>query len=209
MTWDARKDLFMNLKKIQSGAAMIESLVAFLIIVFGLLGIGALQSIAVGSTKVAADRGLASIQASALLTRINSNDLFWQTISPDFDISISAAGVIADLGAGGEGAALEALATDCSTNICTPMETASYNLKSWAQSGSSFGGTGGIQDRLPAASARIQRIGVDFPVLLEISVTWNENKATSGLVMANTYYTGTGTAANANRAFTYTVRARP
>ena len=199
----------MNLKKNQSGVAMIESLIAFLIIVFGLLGIGALQSLAIGSTKVAADRSLASIQASALLSRINSNDLFWQSIQPGFDISISAAGVIADLGGTGEGAALEALGTDCSAAICTPQETAAYNIKSWAQFGSSFGGTGGIQDRLPAASARIQRIGNDFPVMLEVSVTWNEQKATSGLDMASTYYTGSGTAANAQRDFTYTVRARP
>lgn len=199
----------MKLIKNQSGVAMVESLVAFLIIVFGLLGIGALQSIAVGSTKVAADRGLASIQTSALLSRINSNDLFWQTISADFDISISSAGVIADVGTSGEGPALEALGTDCSANICTPQETASYNLKSWAQSGSSFGGTGGISDRLPAATARIRRVGVDFPVMLEVSVTWNETKSTSGLDMASTYYTGTGTAANSQRAFTYTVRARP
>jgi type IV pilus assembly protein PilV len=199
----------MNLKNKQSGVAMIESLIAFLIIVFGLLGIGALQSIAVGSTKVAADRSLASIQTSALLSRINSNDLFWQTISPAFDISISSAGAISDVGGGAEGAALEALATDCAAAICTPMETAAYNIKSWAQTGSSFGGTGGMSDRLPAASARIRRIGVAFPVMLEVSVTWNENKATSGLEMASTYYTDTGTAANSQRAFTYTVRARP
>ena len=102
----------MNLKKNQSGVAMIESLIAFLIIVFGLLGIGALQSIAIGSTKVAADRSLASIQASALISRINGNDLFWQSIQPGFDISISAASVIADLGGTGEGDDLEALSTD-------------------------------------------------------------------------------------------------
>ena len=199
----------MKLMKNQSGAAMIESLVAFLIIVIGLLGIGALQSIAVGSTKVAADRSLASMQASSLLSRINSNDLFWQTISPDFDISISSAGVIADVGASGEGPALEALGTDCSASICTPQETAAYNIKAWAQTGSSFGGNGGISDRLPAASARIRRVGVDFPVMLEVSVTWNENKATSGLDMASTYYSDTGTPANSQRDFTYTVRARP
>jgi type IV pilus assembly protein PilV len=76
----------MNLKNKQSGFAMLESLIAFLIISFGLLGIGALQSIAIGSTKVAADRSLASIQASALLYRIKSKDLFWQTIYPTFDI---------------------------------------------------------------------------------------------------------------------------
>lgn len=199
----------MKFKNKQSGVAMIESLIAFLIIVFGLLGIGALQSIAIGSTKVAADRSLASIQTSALLSRINSNDLFWQTISPDFDIAISAAGVITDLGGTGEGDSLEALGTDCSAAVCTPMETAAFNIKSWAQSGSSFGGQGGIQDRLPAASARIQRVGVDFPVMLEVSVTWNETKATAGVDMASTYYTGSGTAANAQRDFTYTVRARP
>ncbi len=199
----------MNFKNTQSGFAMLESLIAFLIIVFGLLGIGALQSIAIGSTKVAADRSIASIQTSALLSRINSNDLFWQTISPTFDIAISAAGVISDVGAGGEGAALESLTVDCAAAICTPQETAAYNVKSWAQNGSSFGTTGGISDRLPAPSARIRRIGTDFPVMLEVSLIWNENKSTSGINMASTYYTGTGTAANSQRAFTYTVRARP
>ncbi len=199
----------MKLKNKQSGFAMLESLIAFLIIVFGLLGIGALQSIAIGSTKVAADRSLASIQTSALLSRINSNDLFWQTISPAFDISISAAGVIGDVGGGGEGAALNGLGVDCSSVVCTPQETAAFSIKAWAQNGSSFGTSGGIADRLPAASARIRRIGTDFPVMLEVSVIWNENKATSGLNMASTYYSGTGTAANSQRAFTYTIRARP
>jgi type IV pilus assembly protein PilV len=199
----------MNFKSKQSGFAMLESLIAFLIIVFGLLGIGALQSIAIGSTKVAADRSNASIQASSLLSRINSNDLFWQTISTTFDISISAAGVIGDVGGGGEGAALEGLGVDCSSVICTPQETAAFSIKAWAQNGSSFGTAGGISDRLPAPSARIRRIGIDFPVMLEISVTWNENKSASGINMASTYYSGTGTAANSQRAFTYIVRARP
>lgn len=199
----------MNFKNKQSGFAMLESLIAFLIIVFGLLGIGALQSIAIGSTKVAADRSLASIQTSALLSRINSNDLFWQTISPTFDISISAAGVIGDVGSGGEGAALEGLTVDCSALICTPQEAAAFNIKAWAQNGSSFGSGGGMSDRLPAPSARIRRIGADFPVMLEVSMTWNEIKSASGVDMASTYYTGTGTAANSQRAFTYSVRARP
>lgn len=199
----------MNFKSKQSGFAMLESLIAFLIIVFGLLGIGALQSIAIGSTKVAADRSLASIQTSALLSRINSNDLFWQTISPTFDISIDAAGVISDVGGGSEGAALEGLGVDCASVICTPQETAAYSVKAWAMNGSSFGTDGGISDRLPAPNARIRRIGADFPVMLEVSLTWNESKATSGIDMASTYYTDTGTAANSQRGFTYTVRARP
>lgn len=188
---------------------MIESLVSFLIIVIGLLGVGALQSVAIGSTKVAADRSVASIHTSALMSRMNNNDLFWQTISPAFDVSISAAGVISDTGAGGEGAALEALNADCGAVVCTPAETASYNIKTWALDGSSVGVDGGFSDRLPAPTARLRRIGVDFPVMLELSLTWNEKRSTSGLNMASTYYSATGSAANSQRDFTFILRARP
>lgn len=199
----------MKMKNKQSGFTMIESLVAFLIITIGLLGVGALQSVAIGSTKVAADRSVASIHTSALMSRMNSNDLFWQTISTTFDVTIDAAGVISDTGSGGEGSALEALSADCAAVVCTPAETASYNMKTWAQDGSSIGVDGGFADRLPAPAARIRRIGVDFPVMLELSLTWNEKRAASGLSMASTYYTATGTAANSQRDFTFVLRARP
>lgn len=193
----------------QSGFTMVESLISFLIIVFGILGVAALQSVAISGTKAAADRSTASIHTSALLSRIKGNDAFWQSIPVTFDIAISDAGAITDVGGGTEGADLQAENTDCSANVCTAIETASYNLKTWAQDGTSVGATGGFADRLATPSARVRRIGNDFPVMLEVSLTWNEIRTASGLPMASTFYTASGTAANSQRNFTYTLRARP
>lgn len=199
----------MNLQQKQSGFSLIESLIAFLVISFGMLGVGALNSLAIGGTKVAADRSTASIHSSALLSRLRGNDAFWQTIPPTFDITISSTGVIADTAAGGDAAALQAAALDCAANVCNPLQIASFDLKTWAQNGSSMGVDGGMADRLPAPAARIRRIGIDFPVMLQIAVTWSEKRAASSLDMSSTYYSATGTAANSQRNFTHTLRARP
>jgi len=193
----------------QGGFSMIESLVAFVVIVFGILGVAALQAVAVGGTKVAADRSTASIHTSALISRMKGNDTFWQSLPVGSDITISATGVIADIGAGSIGTDLEAESTDCAVTACIPIETASYNLKTWAQNGTSVGVDGGFADRLPAPTARIRRIGNDFPVMLEISLIWNEKRAVSGVAMAGTFYSATGTAQNSQRDFAFIVRARP
>ncbi len=193
----------------QRGFSLVESLVAFLIIVFGIVGVAALQSVAISGTKVAADRSTASIHTSALFSRIRGNDAFWQLIPVTFDVAIDEAGAITDIGGGTEGADLQAENTDCAANVCTSIQTASYNLRTWAQNGTSLGVTGGFADRLSAPSARVRRIGNDFPVMLEVALTWNESRTVSGAPMASTYYTASGTPANSQRDFTFTLRARP
>jgi type IV pilus assembly protein PilV len=199
----------MRLNRRQSGFTLIESLIAFLVIVLGILGVAAVQSAGISSTKIASDRSVASIHTSALLSRMNANNAYWQTIPDDFDIQVDAAGAITDLGAGFDGAALDAENTDCSAGVCTPIEAAAYNLKTWAQNGTSLGATGGFADRLPAPAARIQRIGTDFPVMLEITLTWNEIRSVSGTPMAAAYYAPGNTPASNNRNISYVVRARP
>lgn len=194
---------------LQQGYTLVESLVAFLIIVIGIVGVAAVQSAGIGSTKVAADRSVASIQTSALMSRIKGNDAYWQGISEDFDIQVAADGTISDLGASMEGADLNGENTDCAAAICNSLENAAYTLKTWSQHGSSVSGDGGFADRLPAPVARIRRVGTDFPVMLEVTLTWNERRAVSGVQMAATYYSGTGSAANAQRDFSYVMRARP
>jgi type IV pilus assembly protein PilV len=199
----------MNMQHSERGFTLVESLVAFLIIVIGIVGVAAVQSAGIGSTKVAADRSVASIHTSALMSRIKGNDAYWQTISTDFDVQIAADGTISDLGAGFEGADLNAENTDCAAVVCNSLEAAAYTLKTWSQHGSSMSGNGGFADRLPAPVARIRRVGIDFPVMLEVTLTWNERRSVSGVQMAGTYYSGTGSAANSQRDFSYVMRARP
>jgi type IV pilus assembly protein PilV len=199
----------MNMRHSEHGFTLVESLVAFLIIVIGIVGVAAVQSAGIGSTKVASDRSLASIHTSALMSRIKGNDAYWQTISTDFDVEIAAGGTITDRGAGFEGAVLDAEKTDCAAVVCNSLEAADYTLKTWSQHGSSMAGNGGFADRLPAPVARIRRVGIDFPVMLEVTRTWNERRSVSGVQMAGTYYSGTGSAANSQRDFSYIMRARP
>ena len=188
---------------------MVESLVSHVILVFGILGAIAMQTAAIGNAKIAADRSLAAIHTSALLSKMNSNENFWQTVALDFDIEVAADGTISDLGAGLEGAALNGATTDCVTDVCTPIETAAYNLRTWANNGTSFGVDGGFSDRLSAPTARIRRIGNDFPAMFEVTLRWNEKRSTTGTQMAPTFYNAGNSAANAQRVIDYTVRARP
>ncbi|HNP37129.1 MAG TPA: type IV pilus modification protein PilV [Woeseiaceae bacterium] len=199
----------MKKHKQQSGFTLVESLIAMLVIVIGILGVAAVQSAGISSTKISSDRSVASIHTSALLSRMNANNAYWQTIPDDFDIEVDATGAISDLGAGSDGADLEAENTDCSSGVCSPIEAAAYNLKTWAQNGSSLGGSGGFADRLPAPAARIRRIGNDFPVMLEITLTWNETRSVAGMPMSAGYYTPGNTPASNNRNVSYVVRARP
>ena len=199
----------MTTKNGQYGFTIVESMVALIVLLFGILGAIAMQTAAVSNTKVAADRSLAAIHTSSILSKMNSNENFWQTVPNGFDIQIASDGSISDLGAGTDGSDLDAAGTDCVTDVCTPLETAAHNLKNWAQGGSSFGANGGFSDRLPAPTARIRRIGNDFPVMFEITITWAEKRTTSGTPMAANYYNAGNTAANIQRGINYTVRARP
>jgi type IV pilus assembly protein PilV len=195
--------------RIQSGFTMVESLVALVIIVIGIVGSIAVQSAGIGGTKVAADRSVAAIHTAALISRMKGNDAYWQNIPDDFDVEVAADGTITDLGGGSDGADLAGEGADCSAVSCTALQAAAYGLKTWAQNGSSAGAHGGFADRLSAPAARIRRVGNDFPVMVEITLTWNERRATSGMQMAGTYYSASGTAANSERAFNYVMLARP
>ena len=199
----------MVIRQQQNGFTIVEAMVALVILVFGILGAIAMQSAAVSNTKIAADRSLAAIHASSILSKMNTNEDYWQTIPVGFDIGIAADGTISDIGAGSDGADLEAAGADCVADVCSPLETASYNLKTWVQGGTSFGNDGGISNRLPTPTARIRRIGNDFPVMLEVTIRWNEKRNTSAAPMANDFYTAGNTAANAQRAIEFTIRARP
>lgn len=193
----------------QRGFTLIEAMVSLVILVFGILGAVAMQTAAVANTKISADRSLAAIHASSILSKMNSNEDYWQTIPPGFDIAINANGTISDVGAGSDGADLDSATTDCITAVCSSLETAAHNLRNWAQGGTSFGTDGGFSNRLSAPAARIRRVGNDFPVMVEITLRWNEKRATSGTPMAATFYSAGNTAANAQRTIEFTIRARP
>ena len=199
----------MEFRKQQAGFTLIEAMVALVILVFGILGALAMQSAAVSNTKIAADRSIAAIHTSSILSKMNSNEDYWQTIPVGFDIQIAADGTISDLGSGSDGSDLEAAGTDCVTDVCSPLETAAYNLKKWVQGGTSFGNAGGFGDRLPTPAARIRRVGNDFPVMVEVTIRWNELRRTSGTPMASSFYAAGTTAATAQRGIDFTVRARP
>ena len=143
----------MRIKISQRGFTIIESMVALVILMFGILGAIAMQTAAVSNTKIAADRSLAAIHTSSILSKMNSNENFWQTVPDDFDIQIAADGSISDVGAGSDGSDLDAATTDCVTQVCSPLEAAAHNLRNWAQGGTSFGADGGFSDRLPAPTA--------------------------------------------------------
>ena len=188
-------------RKSQSGFTLIEALVALVITAFGLLGVAALQGAIVGSTQSSADRSVAATQVSNLVSRMKANRVFWQTVPVDFDISVDAAGAIADNGTSTQGAVLDALSQNCYTSVCTnDSEAVAFQLRDWISGATSTG----VSDRLAAGGVRIQRVNLTAPATFEVTVLWDQKVTVSGLNMSAAFRAG-GSRSRAG----YTVRTQP
>lgn len=179
---------------------MIEALVALIITAVGILGTVSLQGVILGNTKTANDHSIASLQTSNLVSLMKSNRSYWEEAATPFNISVAMDGTISDNPGSTEGSQLQALNLDCKINQCSPQEAAAYQLKEWATTANE----GGFADRLSNASATITRVNNGLPLVFELSVSWSQKQAASGIGMSNLFYNG-GSRTNGN----YVVRVRP
>lgn len=198
-----------DLRSSQSGFTLLEVLISLVIIMIGLFGLISVQTAGISSTKASVDRSLASIHVSGLLARMSVNESYWQTIPDNFEIRIDANGNVVDLGTSEAGDDLGSAVADCSKTQCDAVETASYDLRTWATDDTAGAAGGGFADRLPAAAAEIRRIGNDVPVLLEVSIQWSEIRKVSGVKMHEDFQTRGNNARHNTRFIRYSVRARP
>ncbi len=185
----------------QGGFTLMEALVAAFISAIGLLGAASLQGSIMNNTKGASDRSVAATQTSNLVTHMKANRNYWRNLPGDFDIDVNALGAISDNGTSTEGAALEVLTVNCSVVVCAMQrEAVAYQLKNWATSSSASG----VGDRLPAGAVNVRRVNIGLPVIFEISVSWDQKVAASGMTMSAGFHSG-GSRSQA----TYVVRVQP
>ena len=103
--------------KVQSGLALIESLVAILVMALGILGILGLQMRTLTDTQT----GVRRAQAIRLIEDISER----MKVNPNALLSINEF----ESGYDEKGSALTA--SDCNSTACTPAKQAKYDLKQW------------------------------------------------------------------------------
>jgi type IV pilus assembly protein PilV len=105
------------------GFSLVEVLVALIVLSVGLLGIAKMQALAISSTSIASSRSLASIEAASLAASIPANRGFWT----------SAAAEVAPITVNGLTVGNPpAPYVDCTLQVCTPAQMATFDLQEWA-----------------------------------------------------------------------------
>jgi type IV pilus assembly protein PilV len=147
------------------GFSLVELMVALIVLSVGLLGVARLQSLALSSTSIAAQRSLAAIEAASLAAAMHENRGYWVNGDPA-GATISVQGTTFSY-AGGAAALSGAAGSTClsTASPCTPTQMAAYDLQMWATS---------MTGLLPGYLANIS-CGTVSPVSCSIVITWTEN----------------------------------
>jgi len=141
----------------QHGFTLLEVLVALLVISIGLLGIAGMQAMAINNTSVARVQSLAALQAASLASAMQANEAYW-TLGALANTTVNGA-TLSD-------ATLNGQAVDCSTAVCTGVQMAGWDLKTWGQS---------LAALLPVGNGAVTcTTVVGTPISCIISVNWQE-----------------------------------
>lgn len=148
----------------QSGASLIEVLVALLIISIGLLGIAKTQALSLSNTKTAGSRSIASIHAASMASAMYANKFYWGGgLAP---ASVSVIGSITDPSATDiSDSTLNSKNADCVTNSCDPAQIAAYDMRYWGSY---------LAQQLPAGVGSVACTTTVGVVSCSIQVQWAE-----------------------------------
>lgn len=154
----------------QQGIALMEVLIALLIVSVGLLGHAGLTSMAIDSTQTANIHGIAAYQASGISTRIRSNPGFWKKIKDDlsFKFKLSNNNGVVQLTNLGDASYNTIISnnTICTSTFCTPEQQAVFDLKTWGQT---------HVENFPQGTVSIEKIASTRP-LFQITMKWSEKQ---------------------------------
>ena len=147
------------------GFSLVETMVALIVILVGLIGIAKMQALAMSSTNMARMRSLAALEAASLAAAMHANRGFWAGTNPTGTpppptITYTAANGVTGIGTANPGS--------CAGG-CTPAQLAAYDLALWTSAQS------GLAGLLPGAAATINCASATPPVNCTISITWIEN----------------------------------
>ena len=146
--------------KRQSGFSMLEVMIALVILMFGLLGIGRLQLLAVNNTEVGRYHGLATMLASSMAAAMKANLTYWKT--PPNNITVNKTTIT-----GGP----PTYGGTCINVACTSAQMAYFDLSQW---GTALSGT------LPVGTATIACNNSVAPAVCTITVNWMEKNVALG-----------------------------
>jgi type IV pilus modification protein PilV len=150
-----------NRRRRQRGFGLIEAMVAMVVTGIGLLGVAALQSLALADTGIARNRSLAAIEASSLAASLRANRAYWASGAVPATITVTSAGA-------GD-ASLQALTADCASVSCTPAQMAAYDLRQWGSD---------LAAQLPAGSGGVNCPSGVVPPACTVIVDWQERNVT-------------------------------
>lgn len=147
----------------QGGFGLVEALVAMVVTGVGLLGVAALQALALTDTGIARSRSLAALEASSLAASLRANRAWWASGAVPASITVTSSGASV--------ASLQALTADCTASSCTPAQMAAYDLRQWGQQ---------VATQLAAGSGKVSCPSGVVPPACSITVYWTERNVGSG-----------------------------
>jgi len=142
----------------EAGFSLIEVLIAFVIIMVGVLGFAKSQAVALSNTSISSTRSNAALQAASLAAAMHANKAYWATGSAPASMTVTGTTL--------SNVALNGNTTICTSLACTPSQLASFDLKTWGtvlQAQFSVG-TGGI----------VCSTVTTVPITCTISISWQE-----------------------------------
>lgn len=146
------------------GFSLLEALIALVIVMVGLLGIAGLQALAVRNSAQAHIRTMAAAGVRGLAAGMRANSAYWTSPSAPATVSIawssSGASISPSTLAG---------APNCTSQSCSPSDSAAYDLGQWALSLATFP---------PGTAASITRVATagTSASAYAVQLTWNENR---------------------------------
>src|SRR5688500_14896052 len=106
--------LTVHLYKNSKGFSLIEVLIAFAIIMIGVLGFAKTQALALSNTNISNTRSNVALQAASLAAAMHANKTYWAAGLAPANFTVTNT-VISN-------AALNGSTTDCLTQICTTTQ---------------------------------------------------------------------------------------
>lgn len=163
-------------KSDQSGITLIETMVAVLIVMVGILGFVKFQANALASTQVSKNRSTVVMMAASLSSAMLANHEFWSSVDAPALVSTSAGNVLDGTGKITNTLPACYMTLQPAGVICSPQKMATYDVKRWATSLSAI---------LPGSTSKITcKVIAQKPNECAITISWNERYVNGGNLSA-------------------------
>jgi type IV pilus assembly protein PilV len=112
-----------HLHKNSQGFSLIEVLIAFAIIMIGVLGFAKTQALALSNTNISNTRSNAALQAASLAAAMHANKTYWAAGLAPANFTVTDRTI--------SNGALNGNTTNCLTQVCTTTQLAAFDVKEW------------------------------------------------------------------------------